>query len=388
MNPNKTLAIIGGRAALSNDGLKAHVSFAKIVEAFSKQYKRIVLSCPVKEKVSREDDYPLPDNVIPVPQPDWQTTFDSFRHLSGIKRSYKEAVTEADHIFIRGNPVAAVSFLYKCCVENGRPVCHWLVGNPMAVLQSHQRYNLLKDTLSRIYIRHWEKKLLQGRDLVDGSFLCNGQELADRYPTPKTKVIVSTTLTKDDFFQRVDTCQNEVITLLCLCYIRPEKGIEFLLDAFSRLNNKRSVRLFLAGSRDRYPGYQTKLNELILENELTEKVRWLGHVRYYDIHALMVESDMLILPTLSEGTPRVLVEARSKGLPVVSTTVGGIPTSVTNGKDGILVPAKDPEALAAAVQQIIRNGKLRRELIQNGYDAVREMTLNRFVASAVNCFID
>lgn len=98
----------------------------------------------------------------------------------------------------------------------------------------------------------------------------------------------------------------------------------------------------------------------------------------------MREADLFVLPSLSEGTPRVLVEARAASVPVVSTNIGGIPTSVTDGVDGLLVPPKDPAVLASAMARIIENGDLRRRLISNGFTRVQNMTVDKFADKVVD----
>jgi glycosyltransferase involved in cell wall biosynthesis len=318
-----------------------------------------------------------------IPQPDWKTTIDSFKYLSKIKSSYKSAIRKSDHVFIRGNPVAATFSLYKECARHCRPVCHWIVGNPMVLLRSHKRDGIVKDSLGRLYIWQWEKKLIFGRRISNGTLLCNGQELADRYTSDKTFVTISTTLTDDDFYYRQDTCGNDVINLLCLCYVRPEKGIEYLIEALGHLQTNQPINLLIAGSRDRYANYQSKLDGLIQKHTLNTSVQWLGHVRHERIHDLMLDSDIFVLPTLSEGTPRVLVEARAKGLPIVSTNVGGIPSSVQDGYDGILVPAKDSMSLMNGINRVLHDQALRKRLIRNGYSSVKNLTIDKFVARTI-----
>lgn len=387
LQETKTLAIIGGRVASENGKLFAHVSFGKIVEAFAKQYDHIYLSSPLRPDISSEEDYQLPSNLTLSPQPNWISTLDSIKYLSKIKESYKQVIVSADHVFVRGNPVAATSFLYHCCVQANKPVCHWLVGNPMVLLKSHKRDHVLKNIIGRLYIWQWEKQLMHGRSIANGSFICNGQELADRYPTPRTYSTISTTLTDKDFFEREDTCTGNAITLLSLCYVRPEKGIEYLIEALSKLQVNKDVKLLIAGSRDKYPEYQSRLDNLVIKYHLENKITWLGHVQYQEIPQLMRRSDIFVLPSLSEGTPRVLVEARANSLPVIATKVGGIPTSVTNKYDGILVEAKDSKSLALAISEIIEDAKLRRNLINNGYKAVQQMTIDNFVEFAMDCFL-
>jgi glycosyltransferase involved in cell wall biosynthesis len=73
------------------------------------------------------------------------------------------------------------------------------------------------------------------------------------------------------------------------------------------------------------------------------------------------------------------VEARANGLPCISTTVGGVPSTVTHGYDALLVPPKNPGALARAIERLIGDGELRRALIHNGFASARMQTLGRFV---------
>ena len=144
--------------------------------------------------------------------------------------------------------------------------------------------------------------------------------------------------------------------------------------------------LLIAGSRQRYLNYQNRLNEMVRCYELDAQVKFLGHVRSGKIHDLMVQSDIFVLPTLSEGTPRVIVEARAKCLPVVATNVGGIPTSITNGFDGILVPSKDSRSLGNAIHHVIECGNFRRRLIRNGFETAKNLTIDKFVRQAEACF--
>jgi glycosyltransferase involved in cell wall biosynthesis len=67
-------------------------------------------------------------------------------------------------------------------------------------------------------------------------------------------------------------------------------------------------------------------------------------------------------------------------LPCISTTVGGVPSTVTDGYDALLVPPKDARALTRAIKRVAGDGELRRVLIRNGLAAASTQTLDRFVA--------
>jgi glycosyltransferase involved in cell wall biosynthesis len=76
--------------------------------------------------------------------------------------------------------------------------------------------------------------------------------------------------------------------------------------------------------------------------------------------------DILVLPSLNEGMGKVLIEGMALGKPIVASSVGGIIDLVKNGDNGILVPARDSDALAEAILKLIRNKNLSQELGKNG----------------------
>jgi glycosyltransferase involved in cell wall biosynthesis len=210
-------------------------------------------------------------------------------------------------------------------------------------------------------------------------FLCNGRELAEAYRSPRTVATVSSALREDEFVDRSDTCQGAKIRILFVGYIRPEKGIEYLLDAASRLVTPQPWELYIVGPSD-FPQYRRRLNSIVASRGIRERVFWAGYTSYgKPLLDHLSAADLLVLPSLSEGTPHVLVEARAAGLPCISTTVGGVPSSVTDGYDALLVPPKSSDALALAIERVIRDGELRRTLIRNGLVSSRAHTLERFV---------
>jgi glycosyltransferase involved in cell wall biosynthesis len=91
-------------------------------------------------------------------------------------------------------------------------------------------------------------------------------------------------------------------------------------------------------------------------------------------------SDVIVMPSLREGLPYVLLEALALARPVVGTPVGGIPEVVKHGETGFLVPPKDSESLAEAVIQILRNPKEAAKLGERGRELVsREFNVETMV---------
>ena len=90
--------------------------------------------------------------------------------------------------------------------------------------------------------------------------------------------------------------------------------------------------------------------ELVFVGTGPEPVKTVGARPHEEIPVWMNASDVLCLPSLHEGLPNVALEAMACGLPVVASRVGGVPEIVREGENGLLVPASDVSALAAALQ--------------------------------------
>ena len=111
---------------------------------------------------------------------------------------------------------------------------------------------------------------------------------------------------------------------------------------------------------------------------VSRSVRWLGERQ--DIPALLAASDLFVLPSFyREGIPRALLEAASMGLPLITTTTPGCVEVVEDGKNGFLVPPRDPGSLAEAIERLIRAPRLRQSFGQ----ASRELAVRRFDISVI-----
>jgi glycosyltransferase involved in cell wall biosynthesis len=87
------------------------------------------------------------------------------------------------------------------------------------------------------------------------------------------------------------------------------------------------------------------------------------------------DADLFFHVSWTEGVPQVLIEALACGTPIVATAVGGVPTALDHGNAGLLVPPGDAVALADAIENLIDDPELRRQLVARGLDLVRELTL-------------
>jgi glycosyltransferase involved in cell wall biosynthesis len=148
------------------------------------------------------------------------------------------------------------------------------------------------------------------------------------------------------------------------------KGVRYLADAFSRLvTSGRATHLTILGGampedeiRSAFAP-EARRFLTIVERAPEEEV-----MAAYRVH------DVLAFPSTYEGFGMVEVEAMSQRLPVVATPVGCAPSLIVSGCTGLLVPPRDPAALAAALERMLTDGNLRTRCSAAAYDRVRGMT--------------
>jgi glycosyltransferase involved in cell wall biosynthesis len=382
MAMNQTIGYVTPvRAFSSADEIYMQAASGRVADALAKHYKKVcICTRVVYGPPPAPADLPLgAPNLELVAQPFWNSTAGSLPHFFGIVRAYIRTCRRADVLFVRGM-CPYIAALYVCAFLFRRPICHWIVGDPVSVLGTSTRKGPLLDTLAMLYALQDRMFSRLGRWLAGGAFVCNGRELARLYKSPRTSATVSSTMREFEFFSRVDTCQGASVRILFVGYIRPEKGIEYLLEAVSNLKTEMQWNLEIVGPDNDFPGYRRRLDEIVVARGIQNRVRWTGYVPYGEIlFERMRAADIFVLPSLSEGTPHVLVEARANGLPCISTLVGGIPDTVTDGVDALLVPSKNPSALARAIERIAGDRELRRALIRNGLILARKQTLESFI---------
>lgn len=141
----------------------------------------------------------------------------------------------------------------------------------------------------------------------------------------------------------------------------PVKGPEFLIKASQTILSEHPDTYFVfAGDGPLKEDLEKKATEAGVEKNIV----FLGWRD--DIARILAAFDVFCLPSLNEGMGRVLVEAMAHGIPIVASDAGGIPDLVTHGRNGFLVPPKNPEELARHIQILIQNEDERRKMGEAG----------------------
>jgi glycosyltransferase involved in cell wall biosynthesis len=135
-------------------------------------------------------------------------------------------------------------------------------------------------------------------------------------------------------------------TILYAGVLLPVKGLHHLVTAFAQLAaDFPPAKLTIVGP-DEDRKYAKEIRQMVASLGLEERVQFVGAVSQEDLAHRMACAYVLVLPSLSEGLGRVVLEAMAVGTAVVATRVGGIPELVTDGRTGMLVNAGDVEMLA------------------------------------------
>ena len=134
--------------------------------------------------------------------------------------------------------------------------------------------------------------------------------------------------------------------------LRREKNHALLLDALSRMGPslRAATRVWLVGGETGGSAYAAFVRDEISRRALGEIVRIVPETA--EIPALLRVVDALVLPSLFEGFPNVLLEAMAASIPALACAVGDVPDLVADGETGLLVPPGDAAALARAIERL------------------------------------
>jgi len=148
--------------------------------------------------------------------------------------------------------------------------------------------------------------------------------------------------------------------------LRKIKGVDYLIEAAKDFVDI-DTELYMVGRDD---GLGKSLEKRARELKITNSIKYTGPVNHDDIPLWISASDILVLPSLSEGRPNVVLEALSCEVPVVATDVGGIPELIIDGETGYLVPSKNPVELAEKINKLLEDESKREKMGQVGRKSI------------------
>ncbi len=155
----------------------------------------------------------------------------------------------------------------------------------------------------------------------------------------------------------------------------PVKNPIVVIKSFYQLSKKyNNLSLLFVGDGELFPS----LCDLAVQLHIKDKVIFAGQRNDMgDIYKLI---DVLVLASIREGFPNVMLEAMYHCIPVLATPVGGIPEIIDNGWNGVLVPVNDIGAMSNGIERILSNDEFTKRITDNASQTISELTIQDAVA--------
>jgi glycosyltransferase involved in cell wall biosynthesis len=207
-------------------------------------------------------------------------------------------------------------------------------------------YRFLMNRLARFSIRH--------ADALRAVSNSTREQLMQW--VPQTAIVQFPAWTDiDTFLQAGRTKHESTQSVIYVGVVNPLKGIHYLIKAFSLVAGQfPSAQLVIIGNHDN-KSYVGDLLEQVKSLGLADRATMVGPMPQSELAVRMSMASVLVLPSVSEGLPRVIIEAMATATPVVASRVGGIPELIEDGITGFLVPPGDETALAAKLHWALKD---------------------------------
>lgn len=166
--------------------------------------------------------------------------------------------------------------------------------------------------------------------------------------------------------KEVNSGENNTVNVLFMGRLGQRKGAYDLVEAAKLIKNP-NVKINMYGD-----GEVKEIKSIVKENNLENIVNVMGWISGKDVEKAYRNSDIFILPSYNEGLPMSILEAMSYGLPVISTTVGGIPEQVVDNVSGFLINAGDVSAIAEKIELMAQDKSLINKMGLEGRKIVGE----------------
>jgi len=221
---------------------------------------------------------------------------------------------------------------------------------------------------------HIYDKLFTRADIVTALSEDMRSTLVDHGCPPSKVHIQPLSIDTDLFPYRERTLTDGPVQILSVARFVEKKGLVYAIEAVAALADEHDVQYTIIGDGDRRDLIETK----IAEYDLEDTVELLGWQPQSVVADEMEDAHLFMLPSVTaksgdkEGTPTVLLEAQSMGLPVVSTYHAGIPEIVEDGETGILVPERDSDALVDALEALLSEPDRWSEMGKRGRDHIEQ----------------
>ncbi|BDD08000.1 hypothetical protein FUAX_04320 [Fulvitalea axinellae] len=277
-----------------------------------------------------------------------------------INFTINEALKEADVVWVRTPSFLGNMIARQAIKKNKKVLVH--VAGDIREAWKNEKYNGVKRIFAFLlsYYLHWEQKKIFQKENVVGYF--TGSALFDMYQSKKKYFFVDTLIRLSDMVFSNKSNDREGLRLLFVGRLTEDKGIWVLLKVFEKLVKTEKLSLTIIGFGPEEVGIQT----FIKEKGLLPFIDFRGFVPNHKLSTFFKSHDLFVMPsTLSEGFPRVIIEAWSYGLPVLSTRVGGIDGLGRDGENIIFCEKNSMDSLEYKINMALSQSDLLNKIKMN-----------------------
>lgn len=264
-------------------------------------------------------------------------------------------------------------------------IAAWLAGTPIVI----SSVRVAEPRPHHLWLDAWTHRLVNVETCVSESV--RRYLLSNRVMPERKLVTVANGVDVEEYAVSGSTLRQElgigegVTVVLAIGRLEKQKGMRHLLAAAADrvLRGRQDFAFVIAGEGPLRDG----LERFAARKGIAERVRFLGFRK--DVPNLIAGCDLLVVPSLWEGMPNVILEAMAGGRPVIATDVEGCRELVAPGRTGVLVPKGRPRALAEAILSFRSDEAKWREMGRAGHQrAVREFTLRRMIDANISIYLD
>lgn len=294
-----------------------------------------------------------------------------FAFQNGSRRALPRMAASLSAI-LRHNGAPAVDLVHSLEAYPAGLFGDWLARKTRRphLVTAHGTYGVLA-ARSRLH------QALYGGVLRRAAALCpvspfTGEIIRAHFPQAVAGTLIRPILNGNDFYQTIPRetalCRQPaaVPTILSVGAVKPRKGYHVSLAAFARLKQTLpEARYWIVGALDQRR-YVDELKAGLAASGV-DGVHWFGKASDEQLHTCYREASVFLLAPQQvglhfEGFGLVYLEAGAYGLPAVGTRSGGVPSAIRDGETGLVVDPEDVEALAAALEKLLTDVKLNRQM--------------------------
>jgi glycosyltransferase involved in cell wall biosynthesis len=237
------------------------------------------------------------------------------------------------------------------------------------LVKMRSMYSILSKISARLVSYPQELKLIQASNIVTTLTNSIANELKEYYLNGKEVIVMGNGVDENVCTPNQKDVEKDRKYILFVGHIYREKGLFDLLESAKYICNDRSDVFFnIVGlGRD-----LNKLKRKVKKFGLEDRFIFLGQIKKDILVKLYQNATLFVLPSYHEGLPTVLLEAMSCGLPIIATDVRGNRDLISNGKNGIIIPSRDPKKLAEAILMLLEDEKLGENLSKNARKTIEE----------------